>query len=331
MVHTKRSVSGVLMAAALLVVLTACSPKPITDPTVTACDAPWALSPDGRYVVTSGPDAPIVIRDSFDNSNLALLPAGLAQSMSTNAAVVTYQDAATGRARYWLRGTGASADLPVPPGRVSTWVGTDSVSADGNVILYSARTPTGHERLYVYDRVAGTTSFVPYSANSHGRLSANGQYVAYLSETNTVNRLHLGSPLELERVGSVDAIGLEPIKAISGDGTVVAYNTAQAGFEEQIYLWDELSGLTSWGPWVNNGADYDVLLDLDETGTTITLSQWSQQSVVRQYDRSSGTETVIAAKAGNASASGDGRRIAYCGRTDSGASATYRTYVWIRP
>lgn len=331
MVHSKRSVAGVLVASALLVVLTACNPKPITDPVTTTCDAPWAISADGRYVVTSGPDTPIVIRDSFDNSNLALLPAGLAQSVSARAEVVTYQDAATGRARYWLRATGVSADLPVPPGRVSTWVGAASVSADGNIIMYAARTATGHERLYVYDRGAGTTSFVPYSASSHGKLSADGHYVAYLSETNTVNRLDLGSGHAVQVIGSVDAVGLEPIKAISGDGQVVAWNTAQAGLEEQIYLWDAASGTTSWGPWVNNGLDYDVSLGLDSAGTVITWSQRTQQSVVRQYDRNSDAETIVDASAGNASASVDGTRIAYCRRTGSGTSATYRTYLWTRP
>lgn len=331
MLMSTRSRVGVAVAAGLAAVLSACNPKPITEPVQSGCDGPWAISTDGRYVVTSPPMQPIVVRDTSDLSDLAVLPAGLAQGVSDDAEVVTYQDAASGRARYWLRSSGASTDLPLPAGYVSTWVGAGSVSADGDVILYAARTPTGFERLHVHDRAAGTTSFVPGSVSAHGKLSTNGQYVAYVDGTNAVTRWRRHPTSSVQQVGVVDSVSAEPIKAVSGDGTVIAFNISGPGYEDQIYLWDESTGSSSWGPWFNNGVDHDVTLQLDETGDVITWSQWSQLTQVFQYHRTSGTQSQIAAPAGNGRASADGDRVAFCMRTGAGEEATYRTYLWTRP
>ncbi len=289
-----------------------------------------AISADGRYVVVSAPGDPIVIRDTTDGSDLAVLPAGIAQGVSADAQVVAYQDLATGAAHIWRRSTGTSSPLPVPTGYWSTWVGPDSVSADGGIVLYTARTSSGAERLHLYEVAADAVTWVPRSVNAHGKISADGRYVAYISGSLAVNRYDRVASATTT-LGVVDNLGLEPVMAISGDGQVVAFNISQAGFEDQIYIRDVAAGTTSWAPVPNNGVEYDVRIDLNDDGSTITWSLTSANGRVVQIDRLTGETTDIVPNARNAHTSTDGERVAFCAPATSGGEQRYWTFLWTRP
>jgi hypothetical protein len=321
---------SIVIVVALAGLLAACNPKAISPPSADVCGGPLAISADGRYVVVSAPGAPITIRDSADGTDLAVLPPGTAQGVSSDAEVVTFQDAATGAALIWRRATGAATDLPLPPGFVSTWVGPDSVSADGSTVLYAARTRTGAELLHLYELATGSITWIPYSVNAHGKLSADGRYVAYMTGTLEVYRYDKVTGGSVQ-VGVVDNLGPEPVMAISGNGQVVAFNISQAGTEDQIYIRDIAAGTTAWAPVPQNGVEYDVVVDLDHDGSTITWNTGSAFGPLVQVDRLTGAATTIHSPAMSARASADGDRIAFCSRTTEGSTTTYRTYHWTRP
>ena len=321
---------AVAFALTALLALVACNPKPITAPSSTGCGGPMAISADGRYVAVPAPGDPIVIRDTTDGSDLAVLPAGIAQGVSADAQVVAYQDAATGSARIWRRSSGTSSPLPVPAGYWSTWVGPDPVSADGGTVMYTARTVTGAERIHLYDVATATVSSVPQSVNGHAKISADGRYVAYVTGALAVYRYDRVAP-SITQIGTVDNLGHEPVMAISGDGQVVAFNISQAGFEDQIYIRDVAAGTTSWAPVPGNGVEYDVRIDLDHDGPTITWSTTAAPSRVVQIERLTGTAEDIATNAMAAHASADGNQIAYCGVTSNGVEKQYWTLLWTRP
>lgn len=328
---SRRKFSTVLVAAVGLLTLVACNPKAISDPVSGGCSTPSAISNDGRYVVVSAPGDPIVIRDSQTVTDLAVLPSGIAQAMSNNAEVVTYQDDATNSARYWRRSTGTSTTIAKPAGTVATWVGSGSVSADGTQILFAARTITGSERLYLHDVASGTSQFVPDSTDAQGKISANGRYVAYLSSLVVKRYDRIGH--SVVDLALVDNLALEPIKAISGDGRVVLFNYSQAGFEEQIDMWDESTGSTEWAPFPGNGDYSNVRVDLDTTGQVITWSLTSPLGAVFQYDRATSTTTEITPSSTGslAFASGDGMKVAYCGSATESGNTVYKTFLWTRP
>lgn len=247
------------------------------------------------------------------------------------------------------RTTGSRSVVFADDGRYSDRI---SISGDGRFVAFTDNPPDfgGPGRVGVWDRVSGTTEFIPDVTGATTFLGAfspvvsdDGRFVAYIVAPGSFGQIFLYD----RTAGTTAPVTPLPVQmeaaALSGDGSTVAFATPTAGVIDgddngrcDVFLWHRATGsierITD-----NQLGDVDFvgpMPSLSSDGASMTFVAdiaGPHAPISFVWDRATGTPTALPTPGYSAKISADGQRVLYTDWSTTVPAGGNRLVLWDRP